>query len=192
MKNIPRLLAVHLVLPGLLVAPLANGSDHPLDEVLVEVPRGKLLQEMVKLEDRFFDRYNELNPNDDFDTHCQTEARVGTRLERRYCRAVYVEKALMTEGHDHLEARKKMMDPANATLAEQPWAPPVPPTLEIVARHKDYQQNMRDVVRRHPELVELLRARYDLGMRYEATRGKASGKPSPQENEATSAAPLLP
>lgn len=200
MNTLPRCLASPLALLGLLVAPLAMGNapnvspadSDPLDEVLVEVPRGKLIQEMVKLEDRFFERYNELNTNDDFDTHCYMEARVGTRFERRYCRAVYVEKAFQTEGSDHMEARKKMTNPGNMTDAVQPWAPPVPPTLEIAARQKDYQQNIRDVVRQHPELLELLRQRFELGKRYEATRGKGSRASPPVENGAASATPLLP
>jgi hypothetical protein len=48
-----------------------------------------LRQAVVEAEDRFHARYNELNDNDDFDVNCRQEARTGTKLERRICRAVY-------------------------------------------------------------------------------------------------------
>jgi hypothetical protein len=50
------------------------------------------------------------------------------------------------------------------------WVPPTPSTVMIEARRKEYQQNIRNVVKSHPELIELLRQRYELGQRYEATR----------------------
>ncbi len=159
-----------------------------LDEIVVESTRArlnKMLQEMVQLEDRFFDRYNELNTNDDFDMHCFSEARVGTRLNRRYCRAEYMSKALETEGRDYLRALPSYTDPTAAA-----WAPPLPAIMMIEARRKEYQQNMREVTRRNPELVRLLRERYELGKRYEATRRKVWGlKSMPEEQEAVPAAP---
>ena len=63
---------------------------------------------MVMVEDRFYERYNELNPNHDFDTHCHMEARIGTNTKRRYCRAVYQERAQQKEGQEYAEALKNM------------------------------------------------------------------------------------
>ncbi len=170
-----------------------SNDELPLDTVVVEGNRSELdhlRQEMVLVEDKFYERYNQLNPNHDFDTHCQTEARVTTRIMRRYCRAVYQEKAQGREGQDHAEAMKKMI---NGYGPDQPapWVPPPPAEIAIDARRKEYQQNIRDVVKHHPELVEMLRERYELGQRYEATRHKIWGKKPPVE-AAEPAAPASP
>ena len=201
---------VRLALLGLLVAPIAlsgaavvaPGADAPLDEVLVEVNRGKLIQEMIKLEDRFFERYNELNTNDDFDTECDLETRAGTRVERRYCRAVYQTRALQKEASGYLYFLQKNNGPPSNNPAPQGVltpppsplleGPPLPSYMEIVARRKDYQENVRKVVSQHPELQDLLRERYELGLRYEKVRNKGPGIKRPAGKDPASTAPLLP
>ena len=166
--------------------------------MVVEGARAQLdsiRHDMIEVEDRFNERYNELNTNHDFDTHCYIEARVSTRTKRRYCRAVYQEKALATEGQDHAEAMKVMINGLGPDTMEgggpAPWAPPPPATIVIEAHRKEYQNNIREVVKRNPELIEMLRERYELGLRYEATRRKVFGmKPLPEEKEAGLAAPV--
>jgi hypothetical protein len=178
----------NIALLFLLIAPLAQGASAPapmdqkesLDEVVVKGTRSELDElrnEMVRIEDRFNERYNELNPNHDFDTHCHVEARIGTNTKRRYCRAVYQEQALEREGHDHLEAMKEMGN------GERPWAPPPPATVMIEARRKDYQNNIRNVVKKNPELLEMLRERYELGQRYEASQRKIFGSRAKEEDK---------
>lgn len=180
----------------LLVAAQSQGASAPatphredsLDEVVVHGTKlDEIMQEMVQAEDRFFARYNELNTNDDFDMHCAQEARVGTAIRRRACRAVYMNKAFEVEGQNHAEAMKEMTQEP-----PRPWRPPLPATITIEARRKDYQQNMRDVVRRNPELIKMLRERYELGKRYEAKRRKVWGLKPPPEEEAPPAAPVTP
>jgi hypothetical protein len=172
-------------------ATAATDKGDSLDEVVVEATRSQLdhiRQEMVLVEDRFYERYNELNTKHDFDTHCHIEARIGTNTKRRYCRALYQERAQQREGHDYAEALKDMtQDPP------QPWVPPTTPTIMIEARRKDYQNNIREVVKRNPELVDMLRERYELGLRYEATRRKVFGLKPATEPEATNPpAPVAP
>jgi hypothetical protein len=189
----------------LFLAPLAQGAapapspdkDEPLDTVLVEGTRAELnktLQEMVLSEDRFFKRYNELNTKDDFDMMCFREARVGTRFQRRYCLAVYMDKALEKEGRDQAYYLKDLYVGADVggisySLKNDPpmlrGPPPVPSIIMIEARRKEFKQNMRDVVAKHPELVDMLRERYELGKRHEAMRRKVFGlKPLPEESQA--------
>ncbi len=48
---------------------------------------------MVDLENRFYDLYNQLNKDDEFDVHCRKEARLGTRIASRICKIAYNEKA---------------------------------------------------------------------------------------------------
>ena len=183
----------------LLLAPLAFAANtdaaqeqkDSLDTVVVE---GRLHQleslrnEMVLVEDQFYEKYNALNPVRDFDTHCYIESRTGTRTKSRYCRAVYQEKAFEREGQDYAEALKTMMGGAEV----QPWVPPTPSTIMIEARRKEYQQNIRNVVQSHPELIELLRQRYELGQRYEATRRSLFAPKTGEEDKSESAVPVTP
>ncbi len=162
--------------------PAVPDQQESLETVVVE---GRLHQlenlrnEMVLIEDRFFERYNALNTNRDFDTHCSIESHTGTRTKSRYLPSTYQDRAFEREGQDHAEAMKWMMNqgaddgnPARAGggTGANPWVPPTPSTVMIEARRKDYQNNIREVVKRNPELIELLRQRYELGQRYEATR----------------------
>jgi hypothetical protein len=190
----------------LLVMPLAQGATVPvptdqkvtLDTVVVE---GRLHQlealrnQMVLVEDKFYERYNALNPIRDFDTHCYIEARTGTRTKSRYCRAVYQERAFEREGQDHAEAMKTMMnqgDESHDSGGPKPWVPPTPSTVMIEARRKDYKDNIREVVKRNPELIELLRQRYELGQHYEATRRSLFEPRAKDEDRSEPAAPVTP
>jgi hypothetical protein len=176
----------HPLMPCLLFAALSQAADAPLDEVVVESTRGKLkemVQEMVKIEDQFYERYNELNTNDDFDMRCAEEARIGTKLKRRYCRPVYENNALRDEAYQYYWQLSSYTDPT-----PKPEAPPVPAIVAIEARREEYKDNLRKVASEHPELVKLLQERYEMGQRYEATRRKVWGlKPPPEEEEAAPA-----
>jgi hypothetical protein len=196
----------------LLIAPLAFAANtqpaqeqkDSLDTVVVEGrlhQLEKLRDEMVLVEDRFYERYNALNPIRDFDTHCYIESRTGTRTKSRYCRAVYQERAFEREGQDYSEALKWMMnqgadsgDPSKpgAGTAPMPWVPPTPSTVMIEARRKDYQNNIRDVVKRNPELIELLRQRYELGQRYESTRRSLFEPKAREDDNSEPATPVTP
>ena len=188
LRAVPLLCLLIAPLSPVAAATVPPGQEESLDEVVVEATRTKLAQmrqQMVQLEDRFFERFNELNTIDDFDTHCYMEARVGTRFERRYCRAVYESKAFRVEGQEYLKQLASITDPT-----PKAWAPPDPVIMAIEARRKDYQKNMLEVTSRHPELVELARERYEMGKRYEDTRRKVFGKkPLTGEDEAAPAAP---
>ena len=187
-----------LALICMLLAPLAQGvataaptgQEESLDEVVVRGTRSELdtlRKEMVLVEDRFYERYNALSTNHDFDTHCHIEARIGTNTKRRYCRAVYQERAQEKEGQEYAEALKNMnQDPP------QPWVPPTTPTIMIEARRKDYQNNIRNVVKKNPELVEMLKERYELGQRYEATQRKIFGPKAREEDKSEPAATVRP
>jgi hypothetical protein len=171
----------------------ADGSKDQgdsLDEVEVQGTRSELdqlRQQMVLIEDRFNERYNALNTNHDFDTHCHVEARIGTNTMRRYCRAVYQEREQQKEGQAYAEALKNMnQDPP------QPWVPPTPPAIKIEAWRKDYQNNIRNVVKKNPELIEMLRQRYELGQRYAASQRKIFGPKAKDEDKSEPAPAVTP
>jgi hypothetical protein len=158
-------------------------SQEELDQVIVRGgPKAlaALRQEMIRLEERYFERYNELNTVDDFDVHCDAETSAGTKLKRRRCQANYMRDALAAEGAGHLEFLKKH-DPRKAPAAGQlsiPGAPPQEQTLmgslpqpaimDIEIRRKEYQQNLIDVSKKHPELAKMLSDLSGLNKRYEA------------------------
>ena len=153
-------------------APATQQSD--LDEIVVQGQRVQLLEmrkELVQLEDRFYARYDDLNTNDDFDIHCFKEARTGTRIIKRTCRAVYEDDALQVEGKADTEFRQfresQRFNPHGFIV---PGQPPAPPIMAIMARLGEFRANMKDVVSRDPQLLGLLRDRAELGKRYEATR----------------------
>lgn len=167
-------------------APASPSPPEPaakdLEEVVVKARRlrlAELRREITLLEDRFYDRYNALNGRDIFDIHCSGEARTGTRLERRYCRAEYEIRAYQTEGSEHYWAIFRMMggDPkAQQPVAE--WIPPQPPAVQIERRRKDFRRTLLEVTRTNPELLDILRQRSELAEEYLNLLG-ASGDAAP-------------
>jgi hypothetical protein len=153
-------------------APASDGDD-VLDEVHVEGRRGALTgirQEMVRLEDLFYARYNELNTNDLFDIHCTDTPRTGTLIRRRYCRAVYEARAFETEGREHLMALQHQAGSMQSLGQPMEWIPPHSPFVAIERQRAEFRRNMLKVTSDHPELVGLLRERAGLAERYESLR----------------------
>lgn len=164
-------LAVAIALPALAAAPA--GQDADLDEVTVSGERVRIdamRRQLVQLEDRFYERYNELNTVDDFDIHCIEEARTGTRFIKRSCRAVYQEQALAEEGQAAFRILQRSRE--NGPVVSDS-SPPVPASVTILRRLREYQKNVEAVARRDPELRRLLEERGKLVERYEAAlKGK--------------------
>ena len=177
MRVLARIAGLPLAAACLLLAAAPPSRSAELDEVTVNGERVKLdalRKQIVQLEDQFYDRYNELNPIDDFDVHCIEEARTGTRLIKRSCRAVYQERAVADEGQAAFKVFQRMHPQAgNTPLSDS--GPPVPATLEIQRRLPEYKKNLEELTRRHPELASLLEARGRLIERYEAAQKKLLG-----------------
>jgi hypothetical protein len=151
-----------------------------LDEVVVRSRRAALeaLRARIDaLEDRFTERFNELNPVEDFDVHCVREARTGTRVKKRSCRPVYVDRALQEEGAAGFIDQQRIRDGA-APVGAGSLSPPVSAQGRIDARRPEFQQNMRRIVEANPELVEILRERDELGTQYERAVRKPPSKPA--------------
>jgi hypothetical protein len=179
---------------GLSQAQAAQSSDNAaagkeeLDQVIVRGgPKAlaALRDEMVRVEDSFYELYNELNSVDDYDVYCAMETSAGTALKRRACRANYQRDALAAEGAAHMEFIKKhprlkvAQSGGNDRPAEEPTlidSLPPPAIMDIEIRRKEYQQNVIRLSRESPELVKLLRELSDLNERYRAiqsSRGEA-------------------
>lgn len=177
-----------LGLPFATVATAAPGGEQRLlDEVVVEGARIRLVrlrEQLIVFEDRFYERFNQLNTRDEFDVYCHQEARIGTRLKRRYCRAVYEDRIYREEGQKYLEFLQWVTTetPDEPAMAGNP---PDPAYIAILARRKEFRDNMLAVASRHPEVLDLLRERAELLEQYEATRRQIFGfRPLPHEDTA--------
>lgn len=64
-----------------------TGAAEPVDDEIVV--RGEAWEELrleIRLaEEAVYDRFNEINSNDDFDIHCRMEPELGSRFDRRHC-----------------------------------------------------------------------------------------------------------
>jgi hypothetical protein len=79
----------------------------PPDQVIVEGRRGELVEaakEIQLLEQRFFQRYNELNTQKNYAVRCYNEAPTGTRFKQKYCKPVYQSNADAAEARDFMIA----------------------------------------------------------------------------------------
>lgn len=178
-------------------AAVPAGQTHELDEILVQGSRARLVEmrkELVKLEDRFYAQYNDLNTVKDFDIHCVREARTGTRIIRRTCRAVYEDEAIAQEGQDALRIRQ-YLEPQLQTYKyqdlpdpKQPYDAPAPPLFAILARLPDFQKNLQQVVAKNPELLNVLRERSQLTRQYEALRRQIFSSKRDSGDDATATA----
>jgi len=135
---------------GALQGPAAPDDAKTIDEVVVTGRLASLRDAAARAEDRFYDRYNELNDDRQFDMHCVSEAPTGTRLAQRTCRIAYYEQALELESRAWMEAKT------------------APPAYSIyLLRYDDYRKHLAKVVATHPELMQLLEERNRLQQRYE-------------------------
>jgi len=173
LENLRLFLFAAISLPALAATPSSQKAD--LDEVTVNGERVKLeamRKELVQLEDKFYDRYNELNTNDDFDIHCIEEARTGTRFIKRSCRAVYQERAFAEEGQAAFKILQRFRE-KGPQIAD--GGPPVPATLIVQRRLPEYKKNLEDVARKDPELTRLLEERGKLIEKYDSALKKNWG-----------------
>jgi hypothetical protein len=157
MKIIWRAKGLAMFCVAVMGLPTFAATPFPEQQALEEVtvvgkrnPFPALRKEMVRLEDQFYERFNALNTDDQYDVHCALEAPLGTRISRRVCRAVFVERANEDEAQAFL--RGEMGPPASLT---------------ILAKSPDYEKAVLALIKKHPELRRTIakynatKARYD-------------------------------
>jgi hypothetical protein len=130
--------------------------DESLEEVQITATSSKLTEmrvELEKAEDRFYDKYNELNEEREFDIHCNMEKRTGTNLSARVCRPQFVADATADEAMAYLTGR-----------AIQPSA------MIINVRYPEFEKKMLAVINSSPELRKLIKEHDRLEKRYEKLR----------------------
>lgn len=135
----------------------AAGPDSSLSEIEINARREKLSAlraEMVKLEDRFYAKYNELNTDDQYDVGCNTAAPTGSHLNVRECQPVFVDRAT--------EAEAQSLLPGGHFTA--------PASMVITQKWPTFEKTMGAVIATSPELRKLIKEREALEKRYQAVR----------------------
>lgn len=121
-------------------------------EVTVRAKREleKIRLEIDAAQDRFIDKYNELNKDPQYAMKCSDDARTGSRFTRHNCVPEFVNTATNAEARGALDNHV------------------VPPAALVIASKRDgFQQNILNVASSSPELQNLAREHSDLQARYD-------------------------
>jgi hypothetical protein len=139
----------------------------PMDEVEVRGKYEKLSamkKEYELLEEKFYDEYNKLNTNHDFDVNCGLG---GGFIKVRTCQPVFIDKAYRDAawgtgaGFGFASVGAGQYSPTNG----QVWT-------WVQSKLPAYKQNMRDQVAKNPKLLEMLMKRNAAAERYQTVRKK--------------------
>jgi secretin/TonB-like protein len=133
--------------------PERRATAPALPEVAVSAERDELVAlraKMTKLEEEFFAQYNRLNTDDQFDIACHEEVSSDGRVPLRICRPAFV---------DELQGAANLV---------------APPVATVLAKSKDYEKNVLDLIQRYPQLRRVVREREALEAQYEALRARDS------------------
>lgn len=140
-----------------------------LDEVVVTGKLGTLsglTRAIHEAEDRFYERYNELNKEELLDIQCRTEAPVGSNLKHRYCQPKAVDEATRAQAlglYSVREGNVSMQSTDSIRLALQPELKKR--TLQML----DKDPELRRALLEHARLTQM----YD-EMRARKFRGRAA------------------
>ncbi|HMB74040.1 MAG TPA: hypothetical protein VKQ06_10745 [Gammaproteobacteria bacterium] len=81
------------------------------EEIVVRGDSRTALRTRIEMaEDAIFDRFNEINSNDEFDIRCRLETFTGTRIPQRVCQANYWRNALTEAGKSTLHMLRGSSD----------------------------------------------------------------------------------
>jgi len=175
-------------------APAAQpqGQFEELDEVVVR--GGRLYDQIIQAEDRFFKLYNELNKDDDFDTNCAyLRLDTDTQIEQRVCMPSFYADAKAEQIRLNVFCNSlNSYDEEGQLLSRGTCYEPPPAELVFYNRRDAYVKNVMAVIRSDPrlqrmaeELDGLHRERDALSHRYdeivaEQKAIKADGRTGPR------------
>ncbi len=119
-------------------------SSEPIEEITVygDKPVHALRREVYKAEENFFDVFNSLNQDDEYDVRCYYEIPSFTHIRRHVCRAKFV-----------IDATSAESAPA---FSQQVGAFSRPAAFEIQRKKERLREIMEELVAEHPELLESL------------------------------------
>ncbi len=160
------------------------GADPVLEEVIVHGRQLDVLRkEIIKAEDQFFDRYNELVDRKEYEVHCTVEQPIGSRIPRRFCRTGYQQDALSRAGREAAMMMQNFLDELrrNASPTQVVTTTSVTPS-QIDSKHEGFQKYMLDKVSHDEALIRALVNHARLIDRYNTVyREKFGPKADPKE-----------
>ena len=139
----------------------ASDNAEPIEEIRVYGDKSllRMRHEVDIAEEVFFDQYNALNSDDDFDIHCYREAKTGSHIRRRVCTANYFRRL-------EAEATKQQMLSLQATGAGLF----LDPAAEIRKMDKLLLEKMEKLASENPGLLKALEEFVGMKKAYEAER----------------------
>ena len=119
-------------------------SPESIEEIVVygDKQLGALRRDVYKSEENFFDLFNSLNQDFEYDVNCYYEVPSFTHIRHHVCRANFVVEATSVQ---YVEIRTR-----------GPRYPTVPPELVIAKKKKILRQKIEALVAEHPELLQAL------------------------------------
>ena len=193
----------------------------PVDQVVVRATREKLakLEKEVQLaQQRFYERYNELNTKRDYAVKCYNEADTGSRFKKTYCQPVFANKAQeeqarravqylgssstasttssaaaamhagATTGIDGMAGGANSGEARESLPSSASGVTGAPAIMAVEGTQSDFQKNMIELTRKSPELTKLLNKHAELVKEYEATLRQVNGLEAQHTDEAAAPA----
>jgi hypothetical protein len=122
---------------------LEQDESDSVEEIIVigEKPLHALRREVYRAEENFFDVFNSLNQDDEFDVRCFYETPSFTRIRRHVCRANFVTDATSAE---------------SARFLGKAVGPVLPSDLVVKRKKERFREIMETLVAEKPELLQSL------------------------------------
>lgn len=138
---------------------LGDSAEAPAAQRLEEVvvhgkKRAELRMDLHHAEDRFFEVFNSLNSDDDYDIGCDDRAPVGSRIKRRVCEARFVGE-LSSLAWSAVVRGSGAVAPAFMAQMSRKERLLVREMRELVVVHPELQQALEDVLRARGRIANL-------------------------------------
>lgn len=164
LKRVAVLVAILGAAPVAVVA--AEAGSQPLDELdEVVVSGARLVDQVIALENSFYQLYNEVNKQDQFDIYCtRIPVREGSVELTRACLPQYYAEAFADSVEWHYRCQQTM---PGGFQAPGCYTPP-DPTFVLFARYPELSKHMVKVINSDPRLREMNRERAGLEIQLRA------------------------
>lgn len=132
----------------------AEGSE-TIEEIIVygDKSLAQLRRELHKASEAFFDVYNELNSNDDFDIFCEYETKLGERRKDHVCRPRFAVKAQARETAAWLMSGNQLQRSTGPDAGFNTGMGFRTPTAKrVIEKEAVMWQEMAELLAQHPEL----------------------------------------
>jgi hypothetical protein len=123
-------------------------TDDVTEEIVVRGASRAALRVQIELaEDAIFDRFNEINSDDEFDIRCRLETRTGTRIPQRVCQANFWRRALAESGESTVRQLQGSSDVGEATYRAEAMYKSRLLEDEMMRLAREDKQLMREITR---------------------------------------------